>query len=646
MMGRRSQLTAAVLAVVWSLLGAASPVNAQEADEELGTGEILVVDHPTVEVVVSLPGTRGTDPEPSSFVIEDGAASITPTVVPLSASDLEVVLAIDTSGSMAGAAIESARTAAAQFAAQLPSSTRIAVVGFGPEPVIASELTGDRGAVAAALAGLVAGGETALHDAVIAAARQIDGNTDARTALVILSDGADTVSDASLEDAAIQAGSRFGVVHAVALSTDEQDADALSRLTSGGGMVVRAEDPVALAGVYSDVAARIVNQYTLRWDTTLVDDGEIRISYASDGVELGATRVLDLDDETVAALAGPASTVAAAPPTTAAAIVTEPALVPARDNLPEWVLWVGTSAVAVAIFLAVVVLVTPAQRRRNLTEEIRQRLPEGQQLSGLGRRLVDSVERVLRRDPEREVGLALRLDRAGSDMAPAEFGALIVALAAVLSLLGFALLGLAGLVVGLLVGILGPLGWVDVKGQRRSRLFTSQLDSTLQLISGSLRSGFGIMQAVNTVATETEWPTNEEFSRVLGEVRLGRGFVDAMHASARRIDTPDYEWTVQAIAISNEVGGNLAEVLGNVSQTIRQRNTLRRQVTSLSAEGRVSAAILLSLPPAMFAWMKFSNPDYVDLLFDRSGGRVALAGGLILIVVGSLWMRKIVKIQF
>ena len=647
----RKRLGIAGLVAAVALASVVGPVGAQDtppADTELSTGDITVVDFPTLEVVVSLPGSSSGDLDPESFTVTEGATSITPSITPLAATDLDVVLAIDTSGSMAGAAIDSARAAAAAFAAQLPANARIAVVGFGPEPVVASALTADRNAVAVALAGLRAGGETALHDGVIAAAQQITSDAVARTALVVLSDGADTVSGASLDDAAAIASSRFAVVHAVSLNTDEQNADALAQLTSGGGVVVQAEDPVALAGVYADVAARIINQYTLRWDSTVVDDASIEIRFAQGDVELVATRLLDLDDETVAALARPESTVAptSPPPTVTVALVTEPAIVSPSTSVPSWFLWLGLAAVAAAVFVAVIIFTTPTQHRRNLAAELRQRLPEGQQLSGIGRRLVDSVERFLRRDPEREVGLALRLDRAGTSINPAEFGALIVAGTAVLALLGFAFLGPLGLLLGAAVGILGPLGWVDYKGQRRSKLFTQQLDATLQLIAGSLRSGFGTMQAINTVATETEWPTNEEFSRVLGEVRLGRGFVDAMTASARRIDTPDYQWTVQAIAISNEVGGNLAEVLGNVSQTIRQRNTLRRQVTSLSAEGRVSAAILLSLPPAMFAWMKFSNPDYVNLLFERSGGRVALAGGFLLIVLGTLWMRKIVKIQF
>jgi len=651
-LARRVIASVGVLAV----LAAAGPVGAQDdpTDEaELGTGDVVVVDFPTVEVIVALPASQAGGVDGDSFTVREGDDPLTPIVTPtitaLPASELAVVLAIDTSGSMSGEAIASAREAAATFVGELPAAARVSIVGFGPTPTVASPLTEDRASVLAALDGLSAGGETALHDGVLVASEQVAELVAGRTALVVLSDGGDTVSNASLSDAAVLSAARFDVVHVVSLNTNEQDESALSQLVSGGGVVVRASDPVALANVYADVAARIINQYSLRWESSVIDDSTIEIEFRQGDVVLSARRELDLDDETVARLAE--VEVATPTPTTPTPAVTTPivtdlAVVTPTDTLPTWSLWLGLAAIAVALFAAVLIVLTPTERRRDLAAEFRHRLPEGQQLSGLGRRLVGSVESFLRRDPEREVGLALRLDRAGTSMNPAEFGALIIASAAVLALLGFALAGLVGLVIGPAIGVFGPLGWVDYKGQRRSKLFTSQLDATLQLIASSLRSGFGIMQAINNVAAETEWPTNEEFTRVLGEVRLGRGFVEAMEASARRIDSDDYYWTVQAIAISNEVGGNLAEVLGSVSQTIRQRNTLRRQVVALSAEGRVSAAILLSLPPAMFAWMKFSNPDYVDLLFDRSGGRVALAGGLLLIIVGTLWMRKIVKIQF
>ena len=187
---------------------------------------------------------------------------------------------------------------------------------------------------------------------------------------------------------------------------------------------------------------------------------------------------------------------------------------------------------------------------------------------------------------------------------------------------------------------------LERRTSNRRNLFTAQLDGTLQLIAGSLRSGFGVNQALGTVADESEWPTNEEFTRVLGELRLGRELGAALDDSARRIDSEDYYWVVQAIEISREIGGNLAEVLDNISGTIRQRNTLRRQVQSLSAEGRLSAIILFSLPFLLFGWMQISNAEYSDVLFQRTGGQVALLAAGLAMVIGGVWLKKIIDIKF
>ncbi len=620
------------------------PAASASAQEELDAGEIDTSGYPTLEVIVSTPGGTA---EPTDFEVTEPGGIAVLTVVPFAAGGLDVVLAIDTSGSMTGEPLASARAAAQEFITVLPTQARVAVIGFGPTPTVAVPLTADRAAVGAAIDGLTAGGETGLYDAVVAAALVLQAGSEARSALVVLSDGGDTVSATSLDQAAAISAARFDVVHAISLVTGEQDIAALDRIVSGGGSVVEARDPVALSSVYADVADRIVNQYALRWETTLVEDLEVEITYYDGTTTYTASRAVDIDEAIVEP--PPVST-----PT--ADVVTEvpdpepvgstPPVVDNPGTLGDGILLLGLLFVAVALFVAGLVLFGPRTRTRHLAAEFRQRVPRGRELTGAGKRLVKAVESLLRRDPERHSGLALRLERAGLDWTPAEFGALVVAGAAVLALVGFGVGRFIGLILLPLIGVFASLAVVDSRAAKRSRLFTAQLDGTLQLIAGSLRSGFGIMHALGTVADEAEWPTSEEFTRILGEVHLGRDLGAALEASARRIDSEDYGWVVQAIEISREVGGNLAEVLDNVSGTIRQRNTLRRMVRSLSAEGRVSAVILFSLPFGMLAWMKVSNPEYVDLLFSRGGGQIALVVGVVLMVLGGLWMRKIVRVRF
>jgi len=139
-------------------------------------------------------------------------------------------------------------------------------------------------------------------------------------------------------------------------------------------------------------------------------------------------------------------------------------------------------------------------------------------------------------------------------------------------------------------------GYVRIKGQRRGNRFAENLPDVLQLMAGSLRSGFSLPQAVDNAARDGEQPMAAELSRALAESRLGVDLEDALEGVAERMDSKDLSWTIMAIRISKEVGGNLAEVLLSTGETMRERARIQRQVKVLSAEGRLSAYVLLGLP--------------------------------------------------
>jgi tight adherence protein B len=120
---------------------------------------------------------------------------------------------------------------------------------------------------------------------------------------------------------------------------------------------------------------------------------------------------------------------------------------------------------------------------------------------------------------------------------------------------------------------------------------------------------------------------------------------ESLNDLADRIDSEDFKWAVLAIAVQREVGGNLAEVLDTVATTIRERDDVRRQVDVLSAEGKISAHILTALPLVLGLYLNFINPDSMKLLFGTPLGRVMVAGGLTLLLTGTLMMRKMVKID-
>jgi tight adherence protein B len=152
-------------------------------------------------------------------------------------------------------------------------------------------------------------------------------------------------------------------------------------------------------------------------------------------------------------------------------------------------------------------------------------------------------------------------------------------------------------------------------------------------------------QAVDTVIQEGNEPMAGELRRALVEHRLGIGIEDALDGVANRMTSEDFGWVVMAMRIQREVGGNLAEILNTVAGTLREREYLRRQVKTLSAEGRLSAWILGALPVCMFTYMLVGNRAYVSLLWTTGMGVVMLAGAALLMASGAWVMSRLVKVE-
>jgi tight adherence protein B len=172
-----------------------------------------------------------------------------------------------------------------------------------------------------------------------------------------------------------------------------------------------------------------------------------------------------------------------------------------------------------------------------------------------------------------------------------------------------------------------------------------QLADVLSILASSLRAGHSFLQALDQVANEIKDPSAAEFHRVVSEIRLGRSVDDAMIEMADRIGSEDMRWAVMAVNIQRQVGGNLAEVLDIVSNTVRERAYIHRQVRVLSAEGRISIGILAALPFGIFFYLMLVNPEYVGILFTHPIGRILLLAGLSLMAAGIYVMTRIVRID-
>jgi tight adherence protein B len=333
-------------------------------------------------------------------------------------------------------------------------------------------------------------------------------------------------------------------------------------------------------------------------------------------------------------------TTAAPAPTTVAAPVIDRAAPPAAPRPPSArPLWIGGGVIFLALFALVLIAFPPvrvSKRRLGIATERRS-------VSETGKRAVTAVDQLLERRGKRRV-LEHALDAADISMRPGELVSLVIAVAAALGLVGLAIGGplLAAILAG--VTLFATRAVVDIKSRKRRAAFAALLPDVLQLLTSSLRSGYGMTQALDAVAAEAQEPARAEFQRVLLETRVGRELTEAMSDLAERMQSPDMEWVVSAMAIHQETGGNLAEILETVGGTIRERQRMVRQVATLTAEGRISAYILTGLPFVLAGVLKITNPDYFDEL-SHGGGLIAVtvAGGLM--VVGWIWMRRLVNIK-
>jgi Flp pilus assembly protein TadB len=262
-------------------------------------------------------------------------------------------------------------------------------------------------------------------------------------------------------------------------------------------------------------------------------------------------------------------------------------------------------------------------------------------------RVADGLVAPLLRVGGLEQRIGERLDLAGSARRPAEWvllGGCPSAACAVLLLL-LRVGPLVAIAIGALFGWLAMRFVLSLRISRRRAAFSDQLPDVLQFIAGTLHSGFSLAQGLDAVVREDAQPAASEFSRAMVRSQIGMTLEDALDAVADRMESADLRWTVIAIKTQREVGGNLAEVLGQTVETMRERASIRREVRALSAEGRLSAYILIALPILIAGYLFLVSPVYLSLLYTTGVGLGMLAATAVLMVIGSLWMRKVVKVE-
>lgn len=181
--------------------------------------------------------------------------------------------------------------------------------------------------------------------------------------------------------------------------------------------------------------------------------------------------------------------------------------------------------------------------------------------------------------------------------------------------------------------------------KRRRKRFEAQLPDALTSLSGSLRAGRSVGQAMEAISRQVPDPMGRELRKVVAEVRLGRTLHATLNDAAERVGSDDFRWAVLAMQIQSEVGGNLAELLDQVAATMRDRSRMKGEVKALTAEGRASAMMLVVMVPALGMVMAVMNPTYMTPMFTTTTGRIMLGISLVMVSGGYAWMNSMVKID-
>lgn len=622
----RRFVVAVVLALGVGLLGVPAAADAADPDSV----QVAAVDTtrlPDVEVsILAPPSLAGQPIEPDTFALTEGGVPREIEVKQQPGSEQDIVLAIDVSGGMSGNAFDDVKRAASDFVQQAPSGAHIGIVAISTRPQVISELTTDTPELLRRIAELKAGGNSAISDSMLTASDMLERGVAPNNVLLMMTDGADNTSTHSMSDVPEALRRSKTSLYTVQMATAETNPAVLQELTRAArGQLATAEDTAALSAIYQSVARALGDLYVVRYRSDSGGSTQVVVSVRSGALNhVSAPFPVALPD---------------APPPPAPDTSAAQGFFASQTGMV-----LGLLACYLALAGGVLAVVGKSPARISAARRGR----EGNQESALAsvtERLVQWIDQNLRRRG-RIAARAQALQEAGLKLRPGDYitlvGATAVTAAAIAMLLSGILLALlmAVVVVALSKAYLGMLAG------RRRRAFADQLDDSVQLLASNLRAGHSILRAIDAVSREADAPTSEEFSRVVNETRVGRDLGDSLNDLAMRMQCEDFEWITQAIAINREVGGDLAEVLDQVGNTIRERNQIRRQIKALAAEGKLSAYVLMALPFGITGFLYMNNPEYLSRFTEGFIGYALIGTCFVLLTAGALWLRKLVALKF
>ena len=586
------------------------------------------------QIRVSVVTSKPTAQAPS--LAEDGHG------VPLSGAQnlgqaKSVVLAIDRSQSMKGGPLANAIAAARAFIASKPSQDRVAVATFATEPLFLTDFS-TRGGDASGVLGSIkvdpAQGTT-LYDGLVGAASRLETEPLPARVIIVVTDGNETRSSASLHDAVAAANRAGAAVYVVAIESPKFNPAPLKQLAADTGGAYRGtSSSAALSAAYASIASELRHTWRLDYLTSTRPGDDATIQALSNGSS-SKPAVLDL------------------PPSLGSADPKPSHLLPAVFY--QTVL--GTQVMALFSFFIVLLAaslalttVKGARLRKRIAPHLAKSTErKGKQeqkerfaaAAGLFRategalahwKFWTRLERLLERSdlPLRTVELVYLI--AGAGLLGATIGTLS---------------GQSGLITFLLLVAFGfaPILVVWIKAVRRLAAFENQLPDVLITLAAALKAGHSFKQGLQTIVDEGNPPASKEFQRVMAEARLGRPLELGLAEMSVRLGSKNFDFVITAVKIQQQVGGSLAGLVDMVADTVRQRQQFVRKVKGLTAMGRAGAYVLVALPFFIATAITVINPTYMDPLYHSKTGHMLIYTGLGMMAFGSVILKKIVSFK-
>ena len=542
-------------------------------------------------------------------------------------TDFGTVLVIDASKSMRGAAIRGAIDAAREVAAQRASNQQLGVIVFNRTPTVVTDLTTDQAVIDAALATPPElAPQTRIFDAVDTALDMLARAKITAGSIIVLSDGADTNSVVPAKAVGTRARKANVRIFTIGLRSRSFDRSELSGLASvGRGRYFPTESVEDLGAIFRQLGAELAKEYLIRYRSETHVGRSVTV----------AVRVKGLNGVATANYTVPGGT----------------SFVLVDDSF--WTSTVGiigtTLLCALLLAMGLALLLVRRHRRPELKERVRDFVTSLGEVStaedvvvanrdarGAAERSLEKTQWWASFKEDCEIG---RIDKD-----PVKIVLWTAVGTLVLAYLLAKIIGPLTCVFALAVP-LGVRGWVAFHLARQRRVFAEQLPDILQGCASAIRAGHGLTGALAMVSDDAPDPSRVEFQRVVSDEQLGVPLDDALRVVQRRMDSRDVQQIALVAQLQRDTGGNMAEVLDRVTDSLRRRAELRRMVQSLTAQGRLSRWVVSAIPVALLLIITIVNPEYVEPLYTTTLGNLMLIAAGILIVSGSLVIKKIVDFK-